>query len=298
MKENILIVVGGPTGSGKTDLAIRLALHFGAEIISADSRQVYQELPIGSAAPDAQQLALVKHHFIGSQSIHEHFNAGVFAASADVKLQELFLQNPIQIVCGGSGLYIKALTEGMDELPDVPAHIRSQVMEIYTNDGLEKLQQLLLVQDPIYAAEVDMQNKARLMRALELIAATGQKYSAMRSGKKKVLPYRVIYLRTSLDRETLYQQINQRTPKMIDAGWIEEARAVYPHRTIKALQTVGYTELFDYFDGKHDLPTTIELIKQNTRRYAKRQETWFKHQIPALEVSPGISPEAVRKMLD
>ena len=298
MKEKILIVVGGPTGSGKTDLAIRLALHFGAEIISADSRQVYQELPIGSAAPDAQQLALVKHHFIGSQSIHKHFNAGIFAASADVKLQELFLKNPVQIVCGGSGLYIKALTEGMDELPDVPAHIRSQVMEIYTNEGLEKLQQLLLVQDPIYAAEVDMQNKARLMRALELIAATGQKYSDMRSGKKKVLPYRVIYLRTALDRERLYEQINQRTPKMIDAGWIEEARAVYPHRAIKALQTVGYTELFDYFDGKHDLPTTIELIKQNTRRYAKRQETWFKHQIPALEVSPGISPDAVEKMLN
>lgn len=298
MKEKILIVVGGPTGSGKTDLAIRLALHFGAEIISADSRQVYQELPIGSAAPDEQQLKLVKHHFIGSKSIHDHFNAGIFAASAEVKLQELFLQNPVQIVCGGSGLYIKALIEGMDELPNVPAHIRAQVMEIYTNEGLEKLQQLLLEQDPIYAAEVDMQNKARLMRALELIAATGQKYSAMRRGMKKILPYRVMYLRTALDRVTLYEQINQRTPKMIDAGWIEEARAVYPHRTIKALQTVGYTELFDYFDGKHDLTTTIELIKQNTRRYAKRQETWFKHQIPALEVSPGTSPDAVEKMLN
>jgi tRNA dimethylallyltransferase len=298
LKNNTLIVIGGPTGSGKTDLSIRLAQHFGAEIISADSRQVYKELPIGSAAPDAEQLALVKHHFIGSHSIHEHFNAGIFADLAEERLQQLFLKNPIQIVCGGSGLYIKALLEGMDQLPDVPQDIRTRVMEIYTNDGLETLQKLLVEKDPEYAAVVDMNNKARLMRALELIETTGEKYSSMRSGKKKVLPYRVLYLCTSLEREKLYRQINLRTPKMLEAGWITEAEALHPFRTMKALQTVGYTELFDYLEGKFDFNTAVELIQQNTRRYAKRQVTWFKHQSPALEISPDISPEAVEKMLD
>jgi len=298
LKSNTLIVIGGPTGSGKTDLSLRLALHFGAEIISADSRQVYKELPIGSAAPDAEQLATVKHHFIGSHSIHEHFNAGIFADLAEERLQQLFLKNSIQIVCGGSGLYIKALLEGMDQLPDVPQDIRTRVMEIYTNDGLETLQKLLVEKDPEYAAVVDMNNKARLMRALELIETTGEKYSSMRSGKKKVLPYQVLYLCTSLDREKLYRQINLRTPKMLEAGWLKEAQGLHPFRAMKALQTVGYTELFDYLEGKFDFNTAIELIQQNTRRYAKRQVTWFKHQSPALEISPDISPEAVEKMLD
>lgn len=298
MERNTLIVVGGPTGSGKTDLSIRLAQHFGAEIISADSRQVYKELPIGSAAPDAEQLATINHHFIGSHSIHEHFNAGMFADLAEERLHQLFLKNPIQIVCGGSGLYIKALLEGMDQLPDVPQNIRTRVMEIYTNDGLETLQKLLVEKDPEYAAVVDMNNKARLMRALELIETTGEKYSSMRSGKKKVLPYRVLYLCTSLEREKLYSQINLRTPKMLEAGWLNEAKALYPYRTMKALQTVGYTELFDHLEGKFDFKTAVELIQQNTRRYAKRQVTWFKHQSPALEISPDIAPEAVEKMLD
>jgi tRNA dimethylallyltransferase len=298
LKRNTLIVIGGPTGSGKTDLSIRLAQHFGAEIISADSRQVYKELPIGSAAPDKDQLDLVKHHFIGSHSIHEHFNAGMFADLAEEKLKQLFTKNPIQMVCGGSGLYIKALLEGMDQLPNVPQDIRTRVMEIYTNEGLETLQKLLVEKDPEYAAVVDMNNKARLMRALELIETTGEKYSSMRSGKKKVLPYQVLYLCTSLDREKLYRQINLRTPKMLEAGWLKEAQGLHPFRAMKALQTVGYTELFDYLEGKFDFNTAVELIQQNTRRYAKRQVTWFKHQSPALEISPDISPEAVEKMLD
>lgn len=298
MKSNTLIIVGGATGSGKTDLSIRLALHFGAEIISADSRQVYRELPIGSAAPDLNQLAKVPHHFVGSHSIHEPFNAGIFASLAEERLEHLFQKNEIQILCGGSGLYIKALIEGMDELPAVPEEIRAHVMDVYQREGLGKLQSWLQEKDPEYAQIVDIQNKARLMRALELIEATGKSYTSMRSGNKKELPYKVLYLTTSLEREILYERINQRTAKMIDAGWIEEARALHSLRAIKALQTLGYTELFDYFEGKTRISECTDLIRQNTRRYAKRQITWFKHQSPAIEVSPEIEPGEIEKMLD
>lgn len=298
MKGNTLIIVSGATGSGKTDMAIRLALHFGAEIISADSRQVYKELPIGSAAPDADQLALVPHHFVGTHSIHEPFNAGIFASLAEEKLEQLFQKKPIQILCGGSGLYIKALIEGMDELPAVSDEIRAYVMDVYQLEGLGKLQSWLKEKDPQYSEIVDIHNKARLMRALELIEATGKTYSSMRSGIKKELPYKVLYLTTSLEREALYNRINQRAPKMLGAGWLEEAEALHSYREIKALQTVGYTELFDHLEGKTNLEDCLGLIRQNTRRYAKRQITWFKHQSSALEVSPEIDPEAIEKMLD
>jgi tRNA dimethylallyltransferase len=298
LKDNTLIVIGGATGSGKTDMAIRLALHFGAEIISADSRQVYKELAIGSAAPDATQLALVNHHFVGSHSIHEPFNAGIFADQAEEKLQQLFQKNAIQILCGGSGLYIKALVEGMDELPKVSEEIRAYVMDVYQQEGLEKLQSWLQEKDPQYAQSVDIHNKARLMRALELIEASGKTYSSMRSGAKKELPFKVLYLTTTLERESLYERINQRTTKMVEAGWLDEARDLHPFKTLKALQTVGYTELFDHFEGKTDLTECLALIRQNTRRYAKRQITWFKHQSPAIEVSPEIEPREIENMLD
>ncbi len=298
MKSNTLIIVGGATGSGKTDMAIRLAVHFGAEIISADSRQVYKELPIGSAAPDADQLAMVPHHFVGSHSIHEPFNAGIFASLAEEKLKHLFQKNSIQIVCGGSGLYIKALIEGMDELPGVSDEIRAYVMDVYQREGLGKLQSWLKEKDPLFAQTVDIQNKARLMRALELIEATGKTYSSMRSGTKKELPYKVLYLSTTLEREALYDRIDQRAPKMLANGWLKEAEALHSFREIKALQTVGYTELFDHLEGKTNLEDCLSLIRQNTRRYAKRQITWFKHQSSALEVSPEINQEAIEKLLD
>lgn len=298
MNSPILIVIGGPTGSGKTDLAIRLALHFGAEIISADSRQVYRELPIGTAAPDEAQLAQVKHHLIGHKSIHEPYNAGLFAREAELILESLFKLNPIQILVGGTGLYIKALLDGIDELPEVSPDIRTKVMDWYTSKGLSFLQEQLQLKDPVYAAQVDLENKARLIRALELIESSGKPYSALRTGKTRKRNFKVLYLLTDLPRADLYARINQRTNLMLDKGWLEETRNLLPYKSLKALQTVGYTELFAFLEGNNTWETTVELIQQNTRRYAKRQLTWFRNQTVAHEISPTTDVHVVEALLD
>lgn len=286
-----LIVISGPTGSGKTDLSIRLAQTLKCSIVSADSRQVFKEMQIGSAAPDETQLQQVPHYFIGSKHVHDSFNAGIFEQEAIETLATLFKENPTQIVCGGTGLYIDALLNGFDELPESDPEIRQELDSIFTHSGIEALQIELQNLDPVYYAQVDIHNPQRIMRALEVIRKTGLPYSSLRKKKMAERDFKVVYLATDLVRETLYANINARTEKMIEQGWLKEAEELYPHRKLNALQTVGYKELFAYFDGEISLDRAIELIQQNTRRYAKRQLTWLRNKQEIHWINPQTEAE-------
>ena len=292
----LLVVVCGPTASGKTELAIRIASEFGAEIISADSRQVYRELPIGSAAPTEEELLKVPHHLVGSVSIHQHYNAGRFANDARKILDELFLKNPIQVLAGGTGLYIKSLIDGIDVLPEVPDAIRNHINQRLETEGLNSLQEELKQRDPEYAKEVDLANKARVLRALELIETTGVKYSELRKGQRQENPFDVVYLMPELEREMLYRRINERAGKMLNGGWIEEAEALKEHRALKALQTLGYPEIFAMLEGKISKKDCLDQIQQATRRYAKRQLTWFRNQTNHTAVDANINSAEIRKI--
>ncbi|MEY4134513.1 MAG: tRNA (adenosine(37)-N6)-dimethylallyltransferase MiaA [Saprospiraceae bacterium] len=269
-----LIVIGGPTGSGKTELAIRLARHFSTEILSADSRQFYREMDIGTAKPSPEQQQEVKHHFINSLSIHQPYSAGDFERDALNVLQEIFQTREYAILTGGSGLFLKALCEGLDEFPPVPEQVRSQVQALYDEKGLGALQQRLAEADPPYFREVDLNNPARLIRALAVCIASGQPYSSFRGRKARARPFRPVYLELSRKRSDLYRRIDQRVDQMVARGLIREARALYPLRHLPALRTVGYQELFDCFDGECTLETAIANIRQHSRNYAKRQLTW------------------------
>lgn len=293
----LLVVVCGPTASGKTALAIRIAEEFGTEIISADSRQVYRELPIGSASPTQEELLKVPHHLVGSVSIHEHYNAGRFADDARKMLDELFLKNPVQVLAGGTGLYIRALVDGMDDLPEVPKEIRNNYMQRLDAEGLNVLQDELRQRDPEYAKEVDLANKARVLRALELIETTGAKYSELRKGSKREKPFDVVYLMPAMEREGLYARINARAIAMLNGGWIEEAESLKAYREIKALQTLGYPEIFAMLDGKLSKDECLAQIQQATRRYAKRQLTWFRNQTEAREVDADATRDELRAVV-
>lgn len=275
MEKKILITIVGPTAVGKTALAIRLAQHFKTEIISADARQVFHEMNIGTAKPSESELQTVKHHFINSHSIYENFNAGAFAEQAEVVINDLFQTHDKAILCGGSGLYIKALLHGFDEMPEVPTAIRQAVIEEYKKKGLVWLQQSVSKSDSDYFEVADQQNPQRLMRALEVFRATGNPFSTFRNEKKKELSYQVIKIGLHLERDELYARIDQRMDNMIASGLFEEAKKLYPQKKFNALQTVGYSEIFDFMDGKHDKEEAIRLLKRNSRRYAKRQLTWF-----------------------
>lgn len=293
----LLVVVCGPTASGKTALAISIAKEFGAEIISADSRQVYRELPIGSAAPTQDELSKVPHHLVGSVSIHEAYHAGRFADEARTILDRLFLKNPIQVLAGGTGLYIKALVDGMDDLPEVPEEIRTRYMQRLDVEGLTPLQDELKHRDPEYAAEVDLANKARVLRALELIESSGTKYSELRKGSKHEKPFEVVYLMPTMERDTLYARINARAIAMLNGGWIEEAESLKAFRELKALQTLGYPEIFAMLDGKLSKDECLAQIQQATRRYAKRQLTWFRNQTKATEVDANSTRDKLRAVV-
>ena len=273
-----LIVVGGPTASGKTRLAIRLAKHFNTEIISADSRQFYREISIGTAKPTDEELAEVKHHFINSHSIQENFNAGAFSDAANKIIAELFKKNETVIVVGGSGLYIKSLVQGLDDLPFVEEDIRRDLKTIFKEQGIQPLLDELKEKDILYFEKVDQQNHQRVMRALEIIRTSGKPYSSFLGNKKTESSFETRCICIDHPREILYDRINSRVEEMMQHGLEAEARAVLPYRTHAALQTVGYKELFEHFDGATTLEHAIELIKQHTRNYAKRQITWFKHQ--------------------
>lgn len=271
-----LIVVGGPTASGKTDFAIRLALHYRTVILSADSRQFYREMQIGTARPDAAQLAAVPHHFIGHLSVTDSYSVGDYERDALALLDELFQQHEVVILTGGSGLYIKALCEGLDEFPEVPAEIRDTVEQIYKNEGIEALQRELQAVDPAYYAIVDTQNPQRLIRAISVYRASGRPYSAFRTQQSVPRNFIPIYIQLDWPRDVLYARINERVTRMMEQGLLEEARQLYPLRHHNALQTVGYQELFDYLEGHSTLEEAVDLIRQNSRRYAKRQLTWMR----------------------
>ncbi len=266
-----LIVVVGPTAVGKTAAAIALAKHFLAEILSTDSRQFYKELEIGTAKPSAEELAEVQHHFINSHSYKDIVDAGTYERLALECISELHKKYNAVIAVGGSGLYIQALCEGLD-----PVELRDDALrEELATWNIKKLQEKLNLLDPEYFEQVDRQNPQRLMRAIEIIKLSGKKYSELRTGQKKNRDFELIKIGIQLPREILYDRINKRVDVMVAQGLEEEARNLYPYKNNYALQTVGYTEWFDYFDGKHSRETAIELIKRNSRRYAKRQTTWF-----------------------
>jgi tRNA dimethylallyltransferase len=273
---NQMIIIGGPTAVGKTAAAIRLALEYNTEIISADSRQCYKEMKIGVARPSEEELATVPHHFIASHSIHENINAAAFEKYALDKAEGIFKKNQTVIVAGGTGLYIKALAEGMDEIPSIPPEIREGLIKDYNEKGIAWLQQGIELHDPLFFSSGEMQNPQRMMRALEVIKFTGKSIIEFRKGEKQDRNFSIKKIGLELPREILYERINARVDKMMEAGLLEEVRALYPFKHLNALQTVGYQELFDFLDGKHSLEKAVELIKRNTRHYAKRQMTWFK----------------------
>ena len=276
MMGKILIVIAGATGSGKTDLSINIALHYHAPIISTDSRQFYRGIPIGTAQPDAEQLQTVEHHFIASHDLTQDFNCGAYEQEALAKLEELFKQHDTVVAVGGSGLYIKALCEGMDDLPEVEPELRNSLAEELKAVGVDAMAERLRELDPVFYEVVDRKNPARVLRALEVCIATGQPYSSLRTGEKRKRPFGIVKIATDMDRAILYERIDRRVDIMIEQGLEQEARSVYHLRDLNSLQTVGYREMFDYFDGTITREEAIELIKRNSRRYAKRQLTWFR----------------------
>jgi len=271
-----LIVIAGPTASGKTSLAISLAKYFSTEIISADSRQFYQGMDIGTAKPSQEQLSTIRHHFIDSHKITDPYNISDFENDALEKINQLFLDHNVVIMVGGSGLYIKAVCQGIDEIPGRDENIREKLIESLEKDGIRSLQDKLKILDEEYYNEVDLSNPHRLIRALEVCMSSGQKFSSLRKSKAISRPFQIINIGLLLERDELYSRINLRVDQMISEGLVDEARSLLPFRQVNALNTVGYKELFDYIDKKCSLEEAIDLIKKNTRNYAKRQMTWFR----------------------
>lgn len=271
-----LIVIVGPTAVGKTTLAIRLAQQLQTEIISADSRQIYRELEIGTAKPSPAELMQAKHHFINTHSIKDDYDAGAYGREALTLINSLFQRYNNLILCGGSGLYIKAVLEGFDEMPPIPEGLRAQIIKEYEANGLIWLQAQVKQVDPDYFEVVDIQNPHRLIRALELHRAWQKPMHELRKQKKLEHPFQIVKIGLELEREELYNRIDTRMDAMIEQGLFEEAEKFYPYRNLNALQTVGYREIFGFMDGLYDKAEAVRLLKRNSRHYAKRQLTWFK----------------------
>ena len=276
MNNKHCIIIAGPTASGKTARAIQLAKELNTEIISADSRQCFKELKIGVARPTEEQLREVPHHFIANHSIDENITAKTFADEANFTLDKIFKKSDHAIVCGGTGLYIKALVEGFDDIPEIPIEIRNKVIAMHQQGGIGYLRQELLKFDSEFQHSGDTNNPNRMMRALEIVMHTGKTIGSFQTKEKKKPPFNVSYEIIDISRELLYERINKRVDIMIAEGLEEEVKSLLPYQEKNALQTVGYKEFFDYFNGIYSRSTAIEKIKQHTRNYAKRQITWFK----------------------
>lgn len=278
----VLITVIGPTAIGKTALAIRLANHFGCDIISCDSRQFYKEMTIGTAVPTPDELAAAPHHFIQNRSIHDSYSVGDFETEALAQLETLFQKNPIQIMVGGSGLYVDAVLKGFDNFPDIDPSVRDTINTLYDSEGLAYLQTTLQQRDPEYYQKLTLenpqtlQNPQRMKRFVEVCIGTGQPYSSFIGKKQNTRPFHSLLIGLESDREMMYNRINQRVDIMMAQGLLKEVSDLYPYRDKNALQTVGYREIFDYLDKKVTLEEAVAMIKMNTRRFAKRQLTWFK----------------------
>ncbi len=277
MKKN-LIIIAGPTAVGKTALSIELAKFYNCPVISADSRQFYKEMSIGTAKPTAEEIQDVPHYFINNISIHDVYNVGQFEREAIELIESLFKTHEYLILVGGSGLYINAILNGVDEFEEIPAHIREQLIKDYEEKGITYLQKELKLKDEVYYNQVDLNNPQRIMRALEVCIHTQKPYSSFRTKEKKQRSFNTINILINTEREALYARINKRVDIMMQNGLLEEVKGLYPFKHLNALNTVGYKELFDFIDGKYTLEEAVNLIKQNSRRYAKRQLTWFNHQ--------------------
>ena len=276
MNTKTLIIVLGPTAIGKTSLSIQLAKHFNTEIISADSRQFYKELLIGAAPPSAKELSEVKHHFIQHLSVSQDYNVGKFEEDAILKIEELFTKNDKVIVVGGSGLYIDAICKGFDKMPETPSEIREEVISLYKKNGIDFLLNEVQQKDPVFYNEVDRNNPQRLLRALEVMYSTNKTFSSFRNKKDKKRNFKIIKIGLETDRELLYNRINQRVDIMMENGLLQEVKSLTHFKNKNSLQTVGYKELFEHLEGKITLEEALNKIKQNSRRFAKRQITWFK----------------------
>lgn len=285
--DKTVIVVVGPTAVGKTAVAIDLAKKLGTEIISADSRQCYKELNLGVARPSPEELAEVKHHFIASHSIHDKVDAAYFEKYSLEKAEELFKKYGTIVMVGGTGLYIKAFCEGLDDIPSIPGEIRNNINRNYEEKGLSWLSSELRLKDPVFFETGEMKNPQRMKRALEVVEATGKSITGFRSGKKSPRDFKIIKLGVNLPKAELHRNINQRVDKMIESGLVEEAKALLPFKELNALQTVGYKEIFEYLDGRISLEQAVEEIKKNTRQYAKRQLTWFRKDPEVRWMRPG-----------
>lgn len=277
MKKN-LIVIAGPTAVGKTALSIELAKFYNCPVISADSRQFYKEMSIGTAKPTTEEMQDVPHYFINNISIHDTYNVGQFEREAIELIESLFKTHDYLILVGGSGLYINAILNGVDEFEEIQSHIREQLIKDYEEKGLSYLQEKLKQLDDVYYNQVDLNNPQRIMRALEVCIHTQKPYSSFRTKEKKQRSFNTINILINTEREALYARINKRVDIMMQNGLLDEVKLLYPYKHLNALNTVGYKELFDFIDGKYSLEEAVNLIKQNSRRYAKRQLTWFNHQ--------------------
>lgn len=274
-KNKTLVVLLGPTGVGKTEISLRMAEHFGCPIVSSDSRQFYRELKIGTAAPTEAQLARVKHYFIGTHSIHDEYNAGQYELDVMTLLEDLFLQHDVVMLVGGSMMYIDAVCNGMDDIPGVDPETREFWMNEFAEKGLEFIQSELLRLDPKHYEEVDLLNYKRVLHALEICTITGKPYSEIRTGQRKERPFDIVKIGLNRPRPELYERINLRVEEMMREGLLEEARQFYEFRYLNTLNTVGYKELYAYMDGTWPLDFAVNMIQQDSRRYAKRQMTWF-----------------------
>ena len=273
---NTLIVLIGPTGVGKTELSLSIAEHFGTCIVSSDSRQLYADLKIGTAAPTPEQLARVKHHFVGTLQLTDYYSAAQYETEVMSKLEELFQQNNVVVLTGGSMMYVDAICKGIDDIPTVDNETRELMMRRYEEEGLEKLCAELKLLDPEYYQIVDLKNPKRVVHALEICYMTGKTYTSFRTQSTKERPFRIIKIGLTRDREELYERINRRVDEMMKEGLLEEAKSVYEYKHLNSLNTVGYKEIFQYLDGEWTLDFAIEKIKQNSRIYSRKQMTWFK----------------------
>lgn len=273
---NTLVVVLGPTGVGKSEISVRLAQFYQSEIISADSRQFFRELRIGTAVPSSEDLAAVPHHFIQSKSIFEYYNVSEYETEAIQLINQLFQHKNPLILTGGSMLYVDTICNGIDNIPTVDPVVRNEVTDWYRKNGMEALRQKLLEIDPDYFRIADINNPKRLLHAVEIYQMTGLPFSSFRKNTVKERPFRILKIGINQDRKILYDRINRRVERMMEAGLLEEAKTVYPHRGLNSLNTVGYKELFSYLDGECSLEEAVDLIKRNSRKYARKQLTWFR----------------------
>ncbi len=297
MNRPLLIVITGATASGKSALAVDLASRLGCDIISADSRQIYRDIPIGTAAPSAEELATVHHHFVGMLGLDEYYSAARFEEDVMNLLPKLWRKNDVAVMCGGSMMYVDAVTDGIDNLPTITDSVRNRVKTMLADLGLDAVMAMLRVLDPTYADEVDPANTKRVVHALEICLQSGRPYSELRQGERKQRPFDIVKVAIDLPREQLFDRINRRVDAMVDAGLLDEARRVYPLRHLNSLNTVGYKELFAYFDGTMDLDTAIARIAKNTRVYAKKQLTWLAR--PSVRPTTFLSPTtAAEQVLD